>query len=83
MGKFTYQAWRYVHIPGLALPRQNTRIGARFRGHEFSYPRTRYSARVKDQDDSLETCFPKTLAASVKAKCMTTLRGHDGDDRLS
>ena len=58
---------RSADLQGMALPRQNTRIGARLWGHESSYPRTRYSARVKDQDDSQETCFPKTSTANTKA----------------
>lgn len=79
MGKFTYQAWRYVHIPGLALPRQNTRIGARFRGHEFSYPRTRYSARLSHKDDPQRNLLSQDFSHNRQScKCMTTLIGHDG-----
>ena len=59
MGKFTYQAWRY---PG-RTPELEHDSG----GHESSYARTRYSARLSHKDDPQEICFPKTSITTAKA----------------
>ena len=71
MGKFTYQAWRY---PG-RTPELEHDSG----GHESSYPRTRYSARLSHKDDPHRNLLSQDFSHNRQScKCMTTLIGHDG-----